>query len=155
MRHSHSSWCWFFWLHGIASIGCRVDIELEDDPNCAWTSTLRYDSVRRTKHSDLTWPHSWYHHQCSTRQRKQVMLRLCYRASHFGVITWESKLQQTSSQLWTKDEGQTTYQWCYDFSLLQTHDISFTHCSDLITLNSSYMTNLLHSQSAWLQTFPL
>jgi len=40
--------------HGIASVGCRVDVELEDDPNRAWTSTLRYDSVRRRKRSDLT-----------------------------------------------------------------------------------------------------
>jgi len=35
------------------------------------------------------------------------------------------------------------------------HDnISFTYCSDLIALDSSYMTYLLHSQSAQLWTFP-
>jgi len=32
---------------------------------------------------------------------------------------------------------------------------SFTHQSDLITLDSSHMTYLLHSQSAQLWTFPL
>jgi len=43
---------------------------------------------------------------------------------------------------------------CYNFCLLQTHDnISFTHHSDLITLDSSNMTYLLCSQSAQLRTF--
>ena len=41
------------------------------------------------------------------------------------------------------------------FLTLNYYAISFTHCSDLIALDSPHMTYLLRSQSARLQTFPL
>jgi len=41
------------------------------------------------------------------------------------------------------------------FSPLNYYDTSFTHHSDSIALDSSYMTHLLRFQSAWLRTFSL
>jgi len=89
----------------------------------------------------------------------QQMLVARDLALHLWAIVVEKSIissgQSSSTMIFWKH---TAIEWrssVVTILLTLNHDhISFTHRSNLIALNSSYMTHLLRSQSAWLWSFP-